>query len=589
MKTKATKKRGVRETPWAKAIRTAREKEGYSQRELARRIGVAQETVRATELGRPPRHSTLVACLSALPSLRPTDLLPGRAVAPAATPAAWRTMRSIFGFSAQKLQIDRVAGQDGPDRLKVSVTGMRANDAVDMESPATQLALMRAACVGSSKLMRRLTVPKLSQGRGEAAHDEPDGKHVFRFRRKAGTMELDYSFTGTAEPNAPFEHALDVVVAEMVMTLREPPSRTRKGKALRPVVRPETVPVEEADPDLCRRMYPILRFTNPRGGEANWVLRNPLPGFAYSLRHGTQDAPVSARSWSLASTLKIAREKEGLGMRAVAEIAGRSHASLSYAEAGRDPRASTLAGYLKALPSVAPQDLLPYSAKTGELSDEDAWLLMRDLYGIEIDRIEKTVTVGPDGVSTTVIDTQGLRPLRGSLKDFRVRNGLHRAVAQVNPSILQSIETERAGSKLRLLKRQEGPVVHEFMFPRSLEGASISYRRTYTGPKFPLSRAQAGVPLCADEPLLAGAVVPIYNPVKSITLNIVLPSSLSPEHVRTVAYPACFMADTVMPELSERLVAPPCSMVLKGNELRMSLTVKLPLVGLRYGIAWGIR
>ena len=95
----------------AAAVRRAREREGWSRRELARRAGLSAATLHGLESGSEPRLSSLRVLCETLPELSPHELF--RAYEPRGdfdADEAWRLQRELFGMEAlEELSVVRIA------------------------------------------------------------------------------------------------------------------------------------------------------------------------------------------------------------------------------------------------------------------------------------------------------------------------------------------------------------------------------------------------------------------------------------------------------------------------------------------------
>jgi hypothetical protein len=221
-------------------------------------------------------------------------------------------------------------------------------------------------------------------------------------------------------------------------------------------------------------------------------------------------------------------------------------------------------------------------------SADETWELLRGLYGYEVASITKTVAIGRDGSSTEVIETRGLRPLRTDLRDFRIRTAFHRAITRAREAVLRAVESDLSETKLRRIRKLDGSVQHEFLFPRSLGRGSISYSRTYAGPRFPLDRRKSRLLNGTDDKLVSGAAIPIYHPVQEVLLRVQFSGEFLPGSVQSVVLPTCIPADTPMPVLSRALSAPPARIERGPEGTMFTLAVTRPLVGTTYAISWDV-
>lgn len=565
---------------WARTLQEQRMRAGITQREFARRLGVAQETVRAAEMGHSPRHSTLMTFLDRIPGLQPHALLSGRDAPPVVTEASWSAYERLFGFSARRCEWNRTK-VDGGFRDIIVVYGLRLV-APELEGLAARLGLARAVCAGSDRFLSALTLHAFD---GTQEVVEGENCHRFSFRTVKGRTVLDYCFSGIRGSDSAMSLPLGYCARQLEMAYLRPTNADRSSLAL--TVRPVPIPEDGAEERLAYRMHPQVKWRSSAYRVACRIT-HPMPGFVYKLAESSEPLDRPAPTWTLARTLKAARDEAGLSLRAVADVAGTSPATLLYAEAGRDPRASTLEGYLRALPNLAPQDLLPKTGSGGLASFDEVWELMRGLYGYEVGSITKTVLIDSEGNSKEVIDTWALRSLRSDLRDLRVRTAYHRAITRASQATLQEIESDLSETKVRRIRREDGSVQHEILFPARLERGAISYSRTYSGPRFPLSRRLSQLLNGRDDVLVSGVALPIYHPARRVFIRVRFATNFRPRAVTPIVLPTCVPADTPMPVLSRDLVVPPIRVRLGRVGTELSLGVARPLVGTTFAISWEV-
>ena len=286
-------------------------------------------------------------------------------------------------------------------------------------------------------------------------------------------------------------------------------------------------------------------------------------------------------------TLRRAREREGLSQRALAERMGLSWVTVNQAEKGRDIRHSTLQAYLRALPALAPDDLLRPSRRARVGSRDLARNVYRTLFGFEASEVSKTVTITPHGDSATVIETSGLRSLRGDMRDLSILVGLQRAVVQGSGSVLQSIEAKTESFTTRVVERRDGRAVHQFTFPRRLAQAGITYRRHLaTKGLYLLTAARAASKHGLPGPYCEGATSPVSHPIHVLRVVVNFPGRYWPKQVRAVVWPMVQVPDPELPDLSALLHPEGLSVRRSLTENALVLRVERPVVGLKYGMAW---
>jgi transcriptional regulator with XRE-family HTH domain len=116
--------------PLAAVLRDARERNGLSGREMARRLGVSAATAHALAEGADPRRDTLLRLLETLPDLRPGELLHApRERRILSGNDAWRLQRRLFGVevAAERRQV-RVS-PNGDARMDSSTLGLLVTQA----------------------------------------------------------------------------------------------------------------------------------------------------------------------------------------------------------------------------------------------------------------------------------------------------------------------------------------------------------------------------------------------------------------------------------------------------------------------------
>lgn len=460
-------------------------------------------------------------------------------------------------------------------RVHLDVRGIRPNEG-DL-SPKVIDALTRA-----------VALPALGPFRVAEAWEDLDGTGKWHgYRLRPGVRELDYRARFDASDAGVMEHVLGTCVERLDLVVAG--DAALLPRAARGFVRPAVVPLEAADPELAELMHPLLAPVSVRRGRIVWRITFPMPGFAYGIQLASREAPRRSPSrWSLAATLRRARETAGLSTRDVAASGGIAHASVVYAENGRDARATTLAAYMRAVPALTAQELLPATCARGTMSRDAAWELYRDLYGYEIRLLRKVCTIAADGKATTVVDTIGLRPLRDDLRELRVRTGLQLAMSQVSRSVMQELSADPDSLTVHELSVRDGPVLHEFRFPTRLARGSLSHRRIFAVPRFTMHRSELRFEPGRDDDAALAVSLPINHPVQRIELVVLLPAEHSPRWVRTTAWCASAPPQPDVGSLTARLQPPECRSRRRGASMMLMLSMLRPVLGSSPTIMWGI-
>lgn len=289
----------------------------------------------------------------------------------------------------------------------------------------------------------------------------------------------------------------------------------------------------------------------------------------------------------LSRVLRDARERAGLSQRGLALRMGVSWVTVSQVERGAEPRHSTLVRYLRALPDLAPQEILS-SAEARGVADADAtWEHYRALFGYEAEEVRKRSRIAPCGDCETVIETRGLRSLRGSLRDLRILVGLQRAVFQGSPSVLRSIEARHADLTARVVERRDGRAVHQFRFPETRARGGITYRRRHLTPTlYKMTDEAAAEAYGRTGPFVEGTTLAVAHPVHRLRLEVCFPDGYQPVDVAGFVWPAIEVPDPDLPDLSTTLHPGGLPVVSSRSGRTVALEVERPLVGLKYGLGW---
>lgn len=583
-------------------LREAREAAGLSRAELAELARVSRVSVREAELGRDARAGTLLALLSALPSLAPGDLIPsGRAAVPPAHPAVWSLIAR-----AQGLRVARLAR-----RLIVDGAGARSVLELKGVRPARGrftgreglLALMRTVAAGSSALLARLRArPRLSPGESFALEDGDD-RHEFRIA-PAGRRGFDYRVSRpaakpwTADGELPetdlapvVELPVEVAVETMELSLEgEGPWRDRTPVAR---ARPSSLTSEDEPDPLSglHRRGGDLRLT---AGSKALRLRidRPCVGVTYSLGcagRASEFEPVASEApGNLAELLRRAREDAGLSRRAVAERMGVSAMTIVEAERGREPRRSTMDRWAAALPELSSWRLLPFE---GEIDRRVAWEHGRALHGCAAELEAKTVRISAEGHSELRIETEGLRRLREGRGELRVRLGHARSVLQASHARMRGMEAgpddESEGLRISRVPGGGGPDLHELRIPAGLaeRGASFTRKLEHRG-VYVMTAGRARELTGQEGPFEEGASFGALLPTRVLRLVVKLPRGWWPEELRAHAWPLTQTPEPDLPDASTVLHPEGLEVEIDRRRRRAVLEVEHPLVGFKYAMSW---
>lgn len=169
-------------------IETRRER-GLSQRALAKIAGISWITVRALERGADARRSTAARILTAIPALRPEDVLPPP---PALGDELWNFYRDAFGFSAERIEkIVRIkrTGRADTEWRHVNLRSLRGS----VRSLGIIHGLQRVLFSGSKGVLRQIQAD--ARGVKSQVIEKREGRnvHLFQMPRRGLLGGLTYT------------------------------------------------------------------------------------------------------------------------------------------------------------------------------------------------------------------------------------------------------------------------------------------------------------------------------------------------------------------------------------------------------------
>ena len=174
------------------AVRLARVEAGMSERELARRAGLPQPTVREVERGSDPRLSTLQGLLLALPSLSPQQVLAGGDPAAFSAGDYWQHAVRFFGLRAKEILKVVEIERDGMKKEMVRTRGLVAFGATGADSEI-RVGLRRALLQQSPKQLAEIEATDAEVKMRHVPLD--DGRDIHSFRFGSDLAERGVSYT----------------------------------------------------------------------------------------------------------------------------------------------------------------------------------------------------------------------------------------------------------------------------------------------------------------------------------------------------------------------------------------------------------
>ncbi|MEM7244608.1 MAG: helix-turn-helix transcriptional regulator [Acidobacteriota bacterium] len=595
--------RASRLVKWGAALEFARQRAGLSLNQLAERSGVSKGTLSRCESGTDAQLETLLKLMRSLPCLPPHALLDdGTARAPAAQPAAWSTLKGHHGFVARYVRRTIVVSADGLREFLVLSGGLRAVNA-GLDSQATRMALMRAACIADPETLRGLVYESDGPTGSQVLSDPRGLRHEFRFSQRVLTYQCRGSvpaeFAEVQEGRPPVE--LFGVLVEYPIEQLQLEAVFPDGAELSDVrfyAWPATVPPSPWSDEISLRLWPEGVGWSKSRGRVTASVASPPTGIFVALAwsaSGTGEGspeyitlPRGAdrrKQRELGEIVREARSDEPL--RTVATRAGVSHVTLGAVERGERARRSTLMGILSALPELSPQDLLRGQQADGQLELTDLHDFHRRLFGFEADEVQKKVRIRSDGTALTTIGTLGMRSLRGDpRKDLRVRLGLQRTVVQETPAELRDMRLP-TGAREFVRVRRRGRV-HDFTFPHGWARKGFTHVRRYRRNRFhALTAKEARQRHGTDDVFVEGVSLPVLFPVRRLVVQIRFPRGYRPSEPRSHVTSRALMHDPDLPPLSPLARCVRLEEVV-GSILVLRVEVAYPVVGFKYGIDWSL-
>jgi transcriptional regulator with XRE-family HTH domain len=567
----------------ARRLAGARERLGISARELSRRVGIPLATISALEGGRDPKWSTLVRYLETVPGLRAQHLVGGsRLHPPAASRSLTDALRRIAGQRAESVSVEVRRGT-----LTTRVEAL-STDLPAKTPERTILLLMQLACTGSQQLLASLEAPK---GRARTSRVLEGGvRHEFR---AAPGPSVAYRRVERPAP-APecIAHEAGYPMGSLTLTAEVP-----AGAEPRLLAWPISRRVEGASAEISACLYsgpqrPVLKR---RGRTVSVTLTDVLPGLVHALDWSASPpagdpglAPLPGTGFG--PIARALRERSGRSLRSLADAMKVSHVTISEAERGRDPRASTLRRYVATMPDVAPQWILPAKEARGELTQEETWEALRDLHGLEAEADEWLFLVEPDGNRDEIRTLTSLRsvgaPHRGiamsSLHGRDVHAKAHYDVRMVGAGSEKDEELLVA----RHMKADRGRPQQIVSVAAELLARGVTLRTTFRPDKPYLMTKAAAVAKHGDKRVVQGITAMPQVPVRRLRCAVRFPSGFRFEDAWAVSQPFDRPSSPEPIGVLERAHAGRWQLRVSRDPPELALDVELPLYGLKYGIGW---
>ena len=553
----------------ATLLSETREREGWSKRELAARLGIARATVREIEDGRDARWSTLRALATKLPGFFPPALLPTTdpRVPPRSTPA-WRRQGQLLGASAHELIRSVRRNADGTLAVEERVLGARRHGPRSAGSVEDLLHRLHQGPRGA--LMKALASGPPAEG--EQLDFDLDGRSwSYRIHGSARSPRVDarlrWTLPAPANDLEPIEAARacglwlapEICVERLQLRLSDAP----QGSCGEALLQPRALIQDVSSARDWTRAHHAAGATAVSHGEDGALVADfvrPLVGLACALVSVDsalpEDRPRPAPLASGPGALRHARQATGLSARELGRRAGVSAQTLSGAEDGRtDARRSSLLALLEALPDLSPWALLPWPAATPDaLSLHE---LQRQLFGCEVEEEHKEVELSRSGNLRIRIHFRGLRRLRSGGGDLVLLLGAARSVLQERAADLDSLSEDDAEPKgLRISRRSNASGPDRFLLrvPAAVAGRTVSFSRRFVNPGSHVMNAERAKELTGQEgPFHEGTSFGSIVPARRSVLTVKFPRGYRPHDLRATAWAMAQIPDPEGSDLSERL------------------------------------
>jgi transcriptional regulator with XRE-family HTH domain len=246
--------------------------------------------------------------------------------------------------------------------------------------------------------------------------------------------------------------------------------------------------------------------------------------------HARRAASKSSAGASLGTLLREARERAGLSVRELAARMDASPATISDAERGQDPLASTLQRWLDALPALSPAIAFGRSAPRPAASPA-AWACSRDAFGFAIAHARFQVLLHADGTRTTLLEATGIRTVRGDVADREQASRALHLLFRGSPEARLELAVLAARTRMFPLALKDGCFEHEFDAEPGRRASLRWTRRQVAGEPPPQGvGAPGGVPISA--PFREGLAVAIEHPIGRLEIVAKFADGRMPKEAR---------------------------------------------------------
>lgn len=284
--------------------------------------------------------------------------------------------------------------------------------------------------------------------------------------------------------------------------------------------------------------------------------------------------------------LRGARECAGLSVRRLAGRMKCSPATIIDAESGGDPRASTLAKYLAALPTLSSHALLGAVAPPPRALPA-AWAFVRSVLGFSIRRLVFQVDIVDGDHRTTSLLAEGVLTAESDFSDEATRSRVMQLLLRGSHGARLEAADRAGDLDASDISVRDGAFTHLFSLSGTGPRATLSYRREQQAGAIPPPGTSASGSLALAGPFTEGASLAIEHAVERLDLVVRLPRASWQATARPGAWTDLQTVTPEQPDFLPRLHAGGVEFTASRRAGSYSLTVDRPVFGLYYGIGWG--
>jgi len=264
---------------------------------------------------------------------------------------------------------------------------------------------------------------------------------------------------------------------------------------------------------------------------------------------------------------------------------GVSQVTVWEAERGRDVRHATLQAFVDALPTLDPAALLGAADRSLPGPSQGTWLLLRDAFGYEAERLVQELVVDDAGDVEQRVEVAGLTTTRGDLRDADLRCTLVRSVFVGSRAARGRITPEALAAAGRRLVVEDDVASHEIVLSGGARRPALTYVARERKAGMFAREALAAAAATPGPALVHGTAQGVTFPVRELVLRVRHGAGRRPAAVSAHAWPRSLSPDVNDPDLL-RALHPDATLEHDEAGRTLTLAVPRPLVELFYGLGW---